>query len=85
MGDVDSRFYDAGGREVGYEGADRLMAVPLEVLRRVPTRIAVAYGAVKVPGVVAGARGGHFNQLVTDPTTAGLLLAAAREPNEEKP
>lgn len=76
VGDVASRFYDATGAEVSYAGADRLVAVPLDVLGRVPVRIAVAYGAIKVPSVVAGARGGHFNQLVTDPGTAGLLLAA---------
>ncbi|NAZ85324.1 sugar-binding transcriptional regulator [Kineococcus indalonis] len=78
-GDVVSRFYDASGREVAYEGADRLVAVPLDVLRAVPTRIAVAHGAVKVPSIVAGARGGCFNQLVVDTTTAAQVLAALEQ------
>ncbi|WP_338074975.1 sugar-binding transcriptional regulator [Kineococcus vitellinus] len=79
VGDVASRFYDAQGREVSYEGADRLIAVPLEVLRAVPHRIAVAYGTAKVPSVLAGARGGCFTHLVTDPATASRLLAALEE------
>lgn len=77
VGDVVSRFYDADGREIDYDGSDRLIAIPLEVLRRVPDRIAVAYGTLKVPSVLAGARGGFFNHLVTDPATATALLAAA--------
>jgi DNA-binding transcriptional regulator LsrR (DeoR family) len=76
VGDVASRFYDAAGVEIPYDGADRLIAIPLEVLRAVPHRIAVVYGAIKVPSVLAGARGGFFNHLVTDPATATKLLAA---------
>ncbi|WP_432565211.1 sugar-binding transcriptional regulator [Kineococcus sp. SYSU DK003] len=76
VGDVSSRFYDAAGREIAYAGSDRLIAIPLDVLRRVPDRIAVAYGDLKVPSVLAGARGGLFNHLVTDPTTATHLLDA---------
>ena len=77
VGDVASRFYDAAGREISYAGSDRLIAIPLDVLRRVPHRIAVVYGAIKVPSVLAGARGGFFNHLVTDPATATKVLAAA--------
>ncbi|MFD0485686.1 sugar-binding transcriptional regulator [Kineococcus sp. GCM10028916] len=77
VGDVASRFYDAHGVEISYDGADRLIAIPLDVLRAVPHRIAVVYGAVKVPSVLAGARGGFFNHLVTDPATAAKLLTAA--------
>ncbi|WP_432544679.1 sugar-binding transcriptional regulator [Kineococcus sp. SYSU DK002] len=79
VGDVASRFYDERGTEVAYEGADRLIAIPLEVLRAVPVRIAVAYGDLKVPSIVAGARGGHFTHLVTDPATASALLSSLED------
>lgn len=78
-GDVLSRFYDADGLEVPLPGFDRLVATPAEVLRAVPVSIAVAHGEEKVPGVVAGARGRWFNQLVTDPTTAELVLTATQQ------
>lgn len=79
VGDVVSRFYDADGVEVLYDGAQRLIATPLDAIRAIPTTIAVAHGAQKVPSIVAGARGGYFNHLVTDPSTAALLVAATAE------
>jgi len=78
VGDVCSRFYDRAGDPVGYPGSERLVAAGLEQLRRIPFSIAVAVGAEKVPSIIAGAKGGYFNQLVTDALTAESLLAAAR-------
>ncbi|WP_019204474.1 sugar-binding transcriptional regulator [Tsukamurella sp. 1534] len=75
VGDVCSRFYDRDGEPVHFDGDDRLMAVELEALRRIPVSIAVAVGPEKADSIIAGARGGYFNQLVTDPGTAASLLA----------
>jgi DNA-binding transcriptional regulator LsrR (DeoR family) len=74
VGDVCSRFYDRSGNAIPFEGSERLIAVELEVLRHVPVAIAVAVGRDKVDSIVAGARGGYFNQLVTDPGTATAIL-----------
>lgn len=77
VGDVCSRFYDSEGHAVAFPGSDRLIALGLADLRRIPIRIAVAYGEIKVPGLLAGARAGYYNQLVTDVPTAAALLSAA--------
>jgi DNA-binding transcriptional regulator LsrR (DeoR family) len=74
VGDVCSRFYDRDGAEVVFEGQERLIAVELEALRHIPVTIAVAIGRDKISSLVAGARGGYFNQLVTDPATASAIL-----------
>ncbi len=74
VGDVCSRFFDRDGDSVGFDGSDRLIAVELEALRHIPVTIAVAIGKDKVESIVAGARGGYFNQLVTDPATAAAIL-----------
>ncbi|MGY4650662.1 sugar-binding transcriptional regulator [Mycobacterium sp. URHB0021] len=74
VGDVCSRFFDQAGDEVDFEGSDRLIAVKLEALQHIPVTIAVAVGQEKIDSIVAGARGGYFNQLVTDPSTAGAIL-----------
>jgi DNA-binding transcriptional regulator LsrR (DeoR family) len=74
VGDVCSRFYDRNGDAVPFEGGERLLAVELEALRHVPVAIAVAVGRDKVDSIIAGARGGYFNQLVTDPVTASAIL-----------
>ena len=76
VGDVCTRFFDRDGAPVDYPGVERLLATPYEVLQRIPSVIAVAVGQEKVPGIVAGARAGWFNELVTDPPTATALLAA---------
>ncbi|MFF4623999.1 sugar-binding transcriptional regulator [Nonomuraea jabiensis] len=79
VGDVCMRVYDRDGEPVTYPGSERLVATQLEELRRIPATIAVAVGAEKVLSIVAGAKGGYFNQLVTDVPTAEGLVAAARQ------
>ncbi|MBC8091211.1 MAG: helix-turn-helix domain-containing protein [Pseudonocardia sp.] len=79
VGDICTRVFDSDGREVPYPGSERLIATSFELLRRVPVAIAVAVGQGKVPGIVAGARAGYFNTLVTDPPTAAALVAAVHE------
>ncbi len=74
VGDVCSRFYDRDGEPVDFEGGDRLIAVELDVLRHIPVTIGVAVGKDKVESIIGGARGGYFNQLVTDPLTAVTIL-----------
>ncbi|MEH3155569.1 MAG: MarR family transcriptional regulator [Gordonia paraffinivorans] len=76
VGDVCSRFYDRDGVPVDFEGIDRLIAIDLEVLRRIPVTIAVAVGSDKVESIIGGARGGYYRRLVTDPATAGAVVAA---------
>ena len=49
----------------------------LEGLRHIPVTIAVAVGKEKIESIVAGARGGYFNHLVTDPMTATNILASS--------
>ncbi|MFD1536489.1 sugar-binding transcriptional regulator [Nonomuraea guangzhouensis] len=78
VGDVCMRVYNRAGEPVSYPGSERLVAPGLQQLRSIPTSIAVAVGAEKVLSIIAGARGGYFNQLVTDVLTAEGLLAAAR-------
>lgn len=81
VGDVCSRFFDRDGRQVDFEDSDRLIAVKLEALRHIPVTIAVAVGREKVDSIIAGARGGYFNQLVTDPSTAAAVLDVVESPD----
>ncbi|WP_342760975.1 sugar-binding transcriptional regulator [Nocardia terpenica] len=77
VGDVCSRFYDRAGEPVDFPGRERLIAVELSVLQQIPIGIAVAVGSDKVGSILAGARAGYFNRLVTDPSTARQLLDRA--------
>jgi len=76
VGDVCSRFFDRNGDPVAFEGSERLIAVELEALRHIPVTVGVAVGREKVESIIAAARGGYFNRLVTDPGTASDILAS---------
>lgn len=74
VGDVCSRFYDGDGHEVAFPGSDSMLSTSLEMLRAIPTTIAVALGQEKLVSILAGARAKYFNCLVTDMSTAEMLL-----------
>ena len=82
IGDICARPFDADGAPVFFPGVERLVAMELEELRRVPHAIGLAVGAVKVPAIRAAAKAGYINTLVTDSPTAQLLLAASRGASE---
>ena len=75
-GDICTRFFDSDGRPLGYPEAEHLVATTYETLRKIPHTIAVATGPTKVPSIVAAARAGWFNALVTDEDTATRILAS---------
>jgi DNA-binding transcriptional regulator LsrR (DeoR family) len=74
VGDICSRFFDRSGHQVDLPGGERLIAVQLADLRKVPIVIAVASGREKIVPAIVGARAGYFNRLVTDPLTAQQIL-----------
>lgn len=77
VGDICSRPFDTDGEPIVSPGSDRLVAMGLDDLRRVPHAIGVAVGADKVASIRAAARAGWVNELVTDRDTAQLLVDAS--------
>ena len=76
VGDTCCRFFDAEGRTVGGVAHDRVLAIELDELRRIPTVIGVATGLEKVPGVLGALRGGIIDGLITDASLALALITA---------
>jgi DNA-binding transcriptional regulator LsrR (DeoR family) len=74
VGDACCRFFDADGRAVGGVVDDRVLAIELDQLRRIPTVIGVATGVQKAPGVLGALRGGLVDGLVIDAVLALALL-----------
>lgn len=85
VGDVCSRFFDRSGEPVDFPGSERLIAVELATLAAIPAGIAVAVGSDKVAPILAGARAGFFNQLVTDPATAQELIDQSTIVEKDRP
>ena len=78
VGDVCLRFFDQDGLPVEFPGSERLIATPFEVLRQIPLTIGLAVGADKVAGIIAAARAGYVNALVTDVVTAAAIRRRSR-------
>lgn len=65
---------NAAGEVVDEEIAQRVVGVSIDELRRVPETVAVAGGELKVDAIRACLRAGVVSTLVTDSSTAELLL-----------
>lgn len=77
VGDICARPYDRDGRPIDFPGVDRLIAITLEGLQRIPHAIALAAGQDKIDSILVAARAGYLNTLVTDRRTALSLIEAA--------
>jgi DNA-binding transcriptional regulator LsrR (DeoR family) len=74
VGDTCCRFFDTAGRAIRGAVHDRVLAVDLDDLRRIPTVIGVATGSEKTTGVLAALRGGLVDGLITDAGLAHSIL-----------
>jgi DNA-binding transcriptional regulator LsrR (DeoR family) len=84
IGDICARPFDGEGRPIEFPGVERLVAMELDALRRVPHSIGLAVGAAKVPAIRVAARAGYINTLVTDAPTAQMLIVAANGPTPQE-
>jgi DNA-binding transcriptional regulator LsrR (DeoR family) len=76
VGDVVLHAFDGKGAFVGGELDERLVAISVDQLRRVPRVLAVAYGADKGPALAAALRTGVPSMLVTDVAAATAALVS---------
>ena len=74
VGDILCRHYDINGEVVKSSIADRVMAITLEDLSKVPLRIGVTSGKEKAMPILGAINGGYINALITDEETANELL-----------
>jgi len=85
VGDVFSYFIDEGGEIVRTDLYDRSITIGIDHLRRVPTSIGIATGAVKAKAVVAAVRGGFVNTLIVDSLLAEAVLAELAAKGNRRP
>ena len=75
VGDICHRVFRADGSVVRGELDDRIIAIPVDDLLRVPRRVGVAGGPRKLAAIRGAMTGGWVTALVTDLSTAQQLLA----------
>jgi DNA-binding transcriptional regulator LsrR (DeoR family) len=80
VGDVCGRFFDLDGEEPATVVAERVLAVSLDDLRRIPTVAGVAAGQAKAPGILGALRGRVVDVLVCDETACRAVLALDQRP-----
>jgi DNA-binding transcriptional regulator LsrR (DeoR family) len=78
VGDIAARYFNAAGAPIHGPVEDRMVAVTLEDLSRIPNVVGVAYGRAKTAGVLGALRGHHIDSLICDETLARSLLSEGR-------
>ena len=74
VGTLNSRFFTADGRPVRHLDR-RTIALNWDELAAIPTVVAVAAGATKVPAIAGATQTGCLHTLITDEPTARALMA----------
>lgn len=74
VGDVCARFFDLKGQEVRSAARNRVLAVSLDDLRRIPTVVGVLAGREKALGTLGALRGQIVDVLVCDEAAARSIL-----------
>lgn len=75
VGDICHRIYRADGTLVRGELDDRIIAIPVEDLMRIPRRVGIAGGPRKLEAIHGALTGGWVTTLITDLRTAESLAA----------
>ena len=75
VGDIAARFFDSRGIEIDGPVHDRILAVTLDDIRRIPLTMGVAAGRDKARAIVAAARGRLIDGLITDAQTARAVIS----------
>src|SRR5579871_926309 len=74
VGDICGWYFDIHGHICETEMLKRTIAVPFEILRKVPAVVAVAAGAAKTEAVLGALRTGVVKALITDEACARAAL-----------
>ncbi|MGF6529237.1 MULTISPECIES: sugar-binding transcriptional regulator [Paraburkholderia] len=77
VGDVLFNFFDSSGKLVDHPINERVMSVPLDIVKKVPVRVMAAGGASKVPALAAALKIIRPTVLITDEYTAKDVLKLA--------
>jgi len=74
VGEFLTYCYEINGNFCKTETLNRTIAIPVEVIKKIPYSIGIAVGSQKAMAVLGAIRAGLINSLITDTTTARTLL-----------
>ena len=74
VGDVYSHFFDINGKTCDNKLSERIIAMPVKELLRVPYSIGIAGGELKAEAILGAIRGKYINILITDSNAGEKIL-----------
>lgn len=74
VGEFLTYCFEIKGNFCKTETLNRTIAIPVEVIKKIPYSIGIAVGSQKAMAVLGAVRAGLINSLITDTTTARTLL-----------
>lgn len=74
IGDILGHCFNADGTFLKTVIEDRLVSIPVEMLRNVKKRVAISGGVEKAPAILGALRSGMITHLVTDEDTAEQII-----------
>lgn len=74
VGEFLTYCFDRDGALCETEALNRTIAIPVDVIKKIPCSIGIAVGSKKAMAVLGTVRAGLINTLITDTTTARTLL-----------
>ena len=74
VGDIMSWFFDISGSLIQCSIKERLIAISLDDMKKIPLRIGCTSGLIKAKSILGALRGEYINALVTDENAAHEVL-----------
>jgi DNA-binding transcriptional regulator LsrR (DeoR family) len=74
VGDVYSHFFDIHGKTCDNKLSERIIAMPVKELLRVPYSIGIAGGELKAEAILGAIRGKYINILITDSNAGEKIM-----------
>lgn len=74
VGDILGHIIDEDGKEIELELNEKLISIPLDVLKKIPLKVCVSGGPAKFRSIKGALESQLINVLITDKQTANLLL-----------
>lgn len=73
VGEIVCRIYDGNGNTLKTELNDKAIGISLEDIKKIPTKVGIAYGLNKISAIKGALKGQLINVLITDSFTAKVL------------
>jgi len=83
VGDILASFFFEDGTILDSHEYYEQVSLPLIRLKEIKNVVCLAGGEEKVPGIIAGARNGYFKTLVTDVSTAEMIIQRIQNDESE--